>query len=127
MLPWHITWTWINPHDQLLLMPDNLILLLANLGRHHSALEALLQTSPAHILLIQEPSWVSLVLECSDSNLTGTPVYGTAHHQDWVTFLPPPSPDRPRVATFIRSSLVCSWVITTYAHFSSYTSLGLLL
>src|SRR5579863_6307936 len=107
-------------------MPDDLILLSANLGRRHSALETLLQSSPAHILLIQEPSWVSLVPEHSDSDPTGIPVYGTARHRDWVAFLPPPSPDRPRVATFIRSSLVRSWAITTYPPFSSYTGLGLI-
>src|SRR5579863_1967670 len=108
-------------------MPESLTLLSANLGRRHSALETLLQSTPAHILLIQEPSWISLVPEHSDSDSTGVPVYGTACHADWITYLPPPSPDRPRVATFIRSSLVHSWVITTYAPFSSYSSLGLLL
>src|SRR5579863_5807475 len=105
-------------------MPESLTLLSANLGRRHSALETLLQSTPAHILLIQEPSWVPLVPGRSDADSAGVPVYGTARHSDWTTFLPPPSHERPRVATFIHSSLIRSWVVTTYSPFASYTTLA---
>src|SRR5579863_10546165 len=96
------------PPDLPPLMPENLTILSVNLGRRHSALEDLLQSSPFQILLIQEPSWVTLTNDRSDSIPTGLQHYGTAKHSAWTTFLPPLDPNntRPRVAIFVRNSLV---------------------
>src|SRR5579863_2277682 len=115
------------PPDRPFLMPENLTILSANLGRRHSALEDLLQSSPFQILLIQEPSWVPLTNDRSDTVPTGLQRYGTAKHSSWTTFLPPlEQPNtRPRVAIFVRNSLVCTCLITTYTPFSSYTGMGI--
>src|SRR5579863_9924961 len=114
------------PPDRPFLMPENLTILSANLGRRHSALEDLLQSSPFQILLIQEPSWVTLTNDRSDSLPTGIQRYGTAKHPAWTTFLPPTTDDtRPRVAIFVQNTVARSCLITTYAPFSSYTGIGI--
>lgn len=64
-------------------MQDNLLILLANMNRQPDALISMLETTDAHILLIQEPSWGHLVPKKSDVDPDGMEVKGTCSHPCW--------------------------------------------
>jgi hypothetical protein len=69
-------------------MQDNISILLANMNRQPDALISLLETTDAHILLIQEPSWGRLVPKKCDDDPDGIEVRGTCSHLKWRTILP---------------------------------------
>jgi hypothetical protein len=73
-------------------MPDGLLLLSVNVGRSLATLTALLASSTADILLIQEPYWGPLVPRRSDTDPDGVPITGTVAHPEWDTFHPSPHP-----------------------------------
>ena len=71
-------------------------------------MDALLQTSTADILLVQEPWFFNIVPLRSDSSHLGVPILGPMINSRWNVFLPPhdPSTDTCNVAIYIRSSLL---------------------
>ena len=77
-----------------------------NMNRQRT-MDALLQTSHADILLIQEPWFYNIVPRRSDSSHLGTPILGPMLNPRWSIFLPPhdPSTDTCDVAIYVRSSL----------------------
>ena len=101
-----------------------------NANCNHTITSSLLQCSHAHILLVQEPSWVTLVPGRSDSDPDGVPRHGLACHPDWIPFTPEGGElvsDRPHVVTWIRSYLVDSLCIDVLPAFRTNTSVGLTL
>ena len=109
-------------------MSEHLTILSVNVNRSLVTLTALLETSIADILLIQEPYWGPLVPRRSDTDPDGTPVTGTVNHQAWQSFHPPPSTENyPRVATFVRSEVATSTTTTILPFIDSYYSVGVLL
>ena len=91
------------------------------------ALICLLETTDAHVLLIQEPSWGRLVPKKSDTDPDGLEVKGTCSHPKWHTILPitkegdPP----PHVAIFLRSDLTNSLTYSIIPDTNSYSCLGI--
>jgi hypothetical protein len=106
----------------------NLIILSANVNKQRSAMESILELTPANILLIQEPPWGSLVPLVSDSDPEGSVRKGTSRHQAWECLLPPPSSlttdNRPHVAFFYRRRLATSCTFSTIPSLTSYHSIG---
>ena len=109
----------------------NLSILSVNLQKSHKDLAILLESMPADILLVQEPSWVQLVPRCSDTDPLGEDTQGSVNHPGWNTLFPlmaGPSPDsRPLVATFLRKSTTHLYVISMIPSFTSLSSLGITL
>src|SRR6267142_3304606 len=110
-------------------MSNTLIILSVNVRKSHKDLETILETTLADVLLVQEPSWVRLVPLCSDTNPLGEVTRGSVNHPKWHALFPPmagPTPtSRPLVATFLRKSSTCSFIISILPSFSSLTSLGI--
>ena len=108
-------------------MRDNLLILSANMNRQPDALISLLETTDAHILLIQEPSWGRLVPKKSDDDPDGIPVRGTCSHPKWRTILPitAATDPAPHVAIFLRSDFTSSVTYSITPHMNSYFCLGL--
>ena len=108
-------------------MQDNISILSANMNRQPDALISLLETSTAHILLIQEPSWGRLVPKKSDTDPEGIEVKGTCSHPKWRTILPVTTHDdpHPRVAIFLRSDITDSLTYSILPDANSYTCLGI--
>ena len=78
-----------------------------NINRQHT-MDALLQTSQADILLIQEPWFFNIVPRQSDSSHLGVPILGPMINPRWSVYLPPhdPSHDTCNVAIYVRASLL---------------------
>ena len=91
----------------------------------HADLAAILQTTDAHIILVQEPSKVPLVPSCSDTDPDGIAIYGTVKHSLWETYLPPFQTPYPHVVTFVKKMILPLFTISTIDCFASYHSLGL--
>ena len=108
-------------------MQDNISILSANMNRQPDALISMLETTDAHILLIQEPSWGRLVPKKSDEDPDGTEVKGTCSHPRWRTILPTisPSDPPPHVAIFLRSDLTDTLTYSILPAMNSYSCLGL--
>ena len=108
-------------------MQDNIHILSANMNRQPDALTSLLETTDAHVLLIQEPSWGHLVPKKSDTDPDGIEVKGMCSHPKWHTILPimkegdPP----PHVAIFLRSDLTDSLTYSIIPDTNSYSCLGI--
>src|SRR6267142_2780596 len=117
-----------SPHSPVS-MSDNLTILSVNVRKNHRDLEAILESTLADIILVQEPSWVRLVPLRSDTDPLGDETRGSVNHPKWNALFPlmaGPTPDeRPLVATFLRKSSTRSFVISVLPSFSSLTSLGL--
>ena len=108
-------------------MQDNLSILSANMNRQPDALISMLETTDAHILLIQEPSWGRLVPKKSDDNPDGIEVKGTCSHPRWRTILPITSATDPppHVAIFLRSDLTDTLTYSIIPTTNSYSCLGI--
>src|SRR6266850_543254 len=111
-------------------MIDDLIIHSVNIGQNHSALSSLLQLTVANVVLIQEPSWVHIVPGTSDLHPEGIECWGTVNHPLWESYIPPCSQpfapnDRPRVATFVCKSLLCSYSVSSLPSFSSFCCVGI--
>jgi len=110
-------------------MSNALTILSVNVRKNHQDLEAILETTLADIILVQEPSWVRLVPLRSDTDPQGDETRGSVNHPKWNALFPPtagPTPEaRPLVATFLRKSTTHSFIVSILPSFSSLTSLGL--
>ena len=108
-------------------MQDNLLILSANINQQPDALISMLETTNAHILLIQEPSWGCLVPKKSDNDPDGITVKGTCSHPKWRTILPITSTTdpAPHVAIFLHSDLTMSVTYSVIPTMNSYFCLGL--
>ena len=74
---------------------------------------ALLQTSDATFLLVQEPWYGRIQTSRLDSDPSGIEILGTTHNNLWESFLPRHSPtDRCKVAVFIKAEFARSFQIT---------------
>jgi Endonuclease-reverse transcriptase len=104
-------------------MPENLTIVLVNMNQSKANISALLETSTANILLIQEPYWGQIIPACSDTDPEGETIHSTLNHPSWEVYNPPPSEEYPRVATFIRKEVTKMNLITIDPHFSSYYSI----
>ena len=97
------------------------------MNRQPDALISLLESTDAHIVLIQEPSWGRLVPKKSDNDPEGIEVRGTCSHPHWHTILPitlendPP----PHVAIFLRTNITDSMTYSIIPDANSYSCLGI--
>jgi hypothetical protein len=88
-------------------MSKQLQILSVNVNRSLITLTALLETSTADIILMQEPYWGPLVPRRSDVDPDGTKVTGTVNHKGWEVYHPTIVENKyPRVATFVRKEAV---------------------
>jgi Endonuclease-reverse transcriptase len=110
-------------------MRDTFTILSANMNRSNDKLTALLETTDATCLLIQEPWWGSLVPRRSDTDPDGEPSLGTVANPKWTAFCPPSTKHspHPRVVTFIRKDLLTSFTAVPIPHLLHYDFLGLAL
>ena len=108
-------------------MQDNLLILSANMNHQPSALISMLETTDAHILLIQEPSWGRLVPKKSNVDPDGVEVKGTCSHPRWRTILPTVSSTDliPHVAIFVRSNFTDTTTYSILPTMNSYSCLGI--
>ena len=108
-------------------MQDNIRILSANMNCQPDALISLLETTDAHILLIQEPSWGRLVPKKSDTDPEGIEVKGTCSHPKWRTILPitMANDPSPHVAIFLRTNLTDSITYSIIPDTNSYSCLGI--
>jgi len=86
-----------------------------NMNRQNPLTHTLLQTSPADIILIQEP-WIGTVRTArSDSDPMGTAVFGATNNNMWECFLPSfTDPDSVRVAVYVRHDLARTFSIVNH-------------
>ena len=110
-------------------MQDNISILSANMNCQPDALISMLETTDAHILLIQEPSWGRLVPKKSDDNPDGIEVKGTCSHPRWRTILPitSTSDPLPHIAIFLWSDLTDTLTYSVLPAVNSYSCLGICL
>jgi hypothetical protein len=108
-------------------MQDNLLIISANMNRQPDVLISMLETTDAHILLIQEPSWGHLVPKKSDDDPDGIEVKGTCSHPRWQTILPITSTTDPppHVAIFLQSDLTDAITYSILPVMNSYSCLGI--
>jgi len=110
-------------------MSDTLIILSVNVRKSHKDLKAILETTLADVLLVQEPSWVRLVPLRSDTDPLGEETQGSVNHPKWHALFPSIAGTlphtRPLVATFLCKSSTHSFTISILPSFSSLTSLGI--
>ena len=108
-------------------MQDNIRILSANMNRQPNTLTSLLETTDAHVLLIQEPSWGRLVPKKSDTDPEGIEVKGTCSHPKWRTILPVMTgrDPHPHVAIFLRSDITDSLTYSILPDMNSYSCLGI--
>ena len=87
----------------------------------------MLETTDAHILLIQEPSWGCLVPKKSDDDPDSIEVRGTCTHPRWCTILPITSNDDPdpHIAIFLRTNLTNTLTYSILPIMNSYSCLGI--
>jgi Endonuclease-reverse transcriptase len=107
---------------------DRLLILSVNMNCSNFKLTALLQSTPADCVLVQEPWWGSLVPRRSDTDPDGDPSFGTVSHPAWTAFTPSllSSPDgHPRVITFIRKCLSSTLSVAPITDLSFYDLLGI--
>ena len=77
--------------------------------RRNAATHALLQTSTAHIIFIQEP-WAGPIRTArSDTDPLGTDIIGVPHNNMWRQFLPPTdNEDVVKVVAYARTDFLQS-------------------
>ena len=110
-------------------MQDNISIVSANMNHQPDALISMMETTDAHILLIQELSWGCLVPKKSDEDPDSIEVKGTCSHPRWRTILPitSPSDPPPHIAIFLRSELTDSLTYSIIPAMNSYACLGICL
>jgi hypothetical protein len=107
-------------------MPEALLILLVNVGCSLAMLTAILASSNADILLVQEPYWEPLVPRRSDTDPDGVPVTSTMAHPAWDVFHPAPHPtEYPQVASFVRCTIVHSLMVVPNTVIDEYFALAL--
>ena len=105
-------------------MSDKLLILSVNVGRRQT-LEGILQSTPANILLVQEPPWFDLTPTRPDTDPDGVITWSTCRNSMWECYSPPGLTRRPRVATFIKSDLCLALRPNVLLDNASYTFLPL--
>ena len=110
-------------------MQDNISILSENMNRQPDALISMMETTDAHILLIQEPSWGRLIPKKSDEDPDGIEVKGTCSHPRWRTILPitSMSDPPPHIAIFLRSDLTDTLTYSILPDMNSYACLDICL
>jgi Endonuclease-reverse transcriptase len=89
---------------------------------------AILSSSPAHILLVQELFWGPLVPQRSDTDPTGVPVFSSVSHPLWDIFLPPLGPDPAKyahVTTFVRKEVCAAMSVMPDPILKTYYSVSI--
>jgi len=88
------------------------------MNRQSPLTHALLQTTTADVILIQEP-WIGTVnMAWSDFNPLGTAIPGATNNNMWEVFLPSfTDPKEVRVAAYVKYNLVCTFsVVNNLSH-----------
>src|SRR5712691_4265350 len=97
-------------------MPERPIQIMSvNMNRQSLLTHALLQTSTADIILIQEP-WIGTVQTArSDLDPLGTPIPGATNNNMWECFLPSfTDPKTVRVAAYVKVDLARTFAIVNH-------------
>jgi hypothetical protein len=111
-------------------MSNGLTIMSVNVNRSLATLTAILASSPAHILLVQEPFWGPLVSRRSDTDPAGVPVFGSTAHPLWDVFLPSSHPDPAlyaRVATYVRKEVTAAMPVMPAPILKTYYSVSITL
>jgi endonuclease/exonuclease/phosphatase family metal-dependent hydrolase len=93
-------------------MIPTLSILSVNMRRCNAMLHALLQTSNADIIAVQEP-WFGLIrTDRSDSSPLGDPIFGTTHNNLWHCLHPATTGNLPfKTAIFIKHTIMNSFQV----------------
>jgi hypothetical protein len=109
-------------------MSNGLTIMSVNVNRSLVTLMAVLASSPAHILLVQEPFWGPLIPQRSDTDPAGVPVFGLTAHPLWDIFLPPLNPDPAlyaRIATYVWKEVTAVMTVMPAPILEAYYSVSI--